>query len=266
MAIPAVRLLCLEQLDRSLEDHTRDFLDLACLTHFPDRSKARLPANSPQEDFATFVEWVLEKNGSAWTISTAEEDNSIPTPDPETSQPPSRHMVPEPTAAAEPEPSTDRKQDLESATDQVCEPATPCIVGVLVEIEGVEESPAHTPATEGELYAISGKNMEQLMDLMDWSMEVIPNFPVSPLVPSSPDSPVYPLSLPLLPPPVISSAPFPLVPSSHEFSVSPLIPPSSESSLSPLVPPSSEVSVSPVFPPSLPLPPPPRPATDGSGG
>ncbi|XP_059401982.1 uncharacterized protein LOC132133218 [Carassius carassius] len=184
MAIPAVRLLCLEQLDRSLKDHTRDFLDLACLTHFPDRSlsnffytglsercKARLPANGPREDFAAFVEWVLEKNESSFTITTAEEDISSPTPDPETSQPPSRHTEPEPTAAAEPEPSTDRKQDLESATDQVCKPATPCIVGVLVEIEGVEESPAQTPATEGELYAISGKNMEQRMDLTDWSME-----------------------------------------------------------------------------------------------
>ncbi|KAF4115831.1 hypothetical protein G5714_003320 [Onychostoma macrolepis] len=38
MDLPAVQLLCLEQMDRSLEDHTRDFLDLACLTHFPDRS------------------------------------------------------------------------------------------------------------------------------------------------------------------------------------------------------------------------------------
>ncbi|KAF4105376.1 hypothetical protein G5714_013038 [Onychostoma macrolepis] len=38
MALSAVQLLYLEQMDRSLEDHTRDFFDLACLTHFPDRS------------------------------------------------------------------------------------------------------------------------------------------------------------------------------------------------------------------------------------
>ncbi len=38
MDFPAVQLLCLEQKDHSLEDHTRDFLDLACLTHFLDRS------------------------------------------------------------------------------------------------------------------------------------------------------------------------------------------------------------------------------------
>ncbi|ROJ62428.1 Follistatin-related protein 4 [Anabarilius grahami] len=34
MDIPAVCLLLLKQGDRSLEDHTRDFLDLACLTHY----------------------------------------------------------------------------------------------------------------------------------------------------------------------------------------------------------------------------------------
>ncbi len=38
MDIPNVALLCLEQRDRSLETHTRDFWDLACLTHYPDRS------------------------------------------------------------------------------------------------------------------------------------------------------------------------------------------------------------------------------------
>lgn len=36
--LPAVRLLLLEQEERSLEDHTKDFPDLACLTHYPDRS------------------------------------------------------------------------------------------------------------------------------------------------------------------------------------------------------------------------------------
>ncbi len=38
MDLPAVQLLCLEKQDRSMEDHTKDFLDLASLTHFPDRS------------------------------------------------------------------------------------------------------------------------------------------------------------------------------------------------------------------------------------
>ncbi len=175
MGEPAVQLLCLEQQDRPLEDHTRDFIDLACLTHFPDRSlcvfyitslsewcKARLPADGPKENFAACVEWVLENNGLFFS-----EDNSSPTPDPEPSQPsPSRctECSPEPTAAAEPEPAAITEptplkvtepliapEPGLNATDQVCEPATPCVVGIIVEIEGMEDNPAHTPTTEGEL-------------------------------------------------------------------------------------------------------------------
>ncbi|KAI2659446.1 Histone-lysine N-methyltransferase set-2 [Labeo rohita] len=68
MDLPAFQFLCMEQ-DHSLEDHARDFLDLACLTHFLDHSccvfyytslsewcKARLPANGLKEDFSPFVE------------------------------------------------------------------------------------------------------------------------------------------------------------------------------------------------------------------
>lgn len=56
------------------------FLDLACLTHFPDRAlclffqtslneqiKACLPGDSPQGTFAEFVEWVLANNNSPMT-------------------------------------------------------------------------------------------------------------------------------------------------------------------------------------------------------
>ena len=114
------------------------------------------------------MEWVLEKNGSPFTVCPAEEDISSPTPEPETIQLTSccTELKPEPTAAAEPEPVMIEESivvqelGLESATDQVCEPATPCVVGLLVEIEGVEESPAHTPATEGELHLVSGKYIE----------------------------------------------------------------------------------------------------------
>ncbi len=116
MDLPAIQLLCLEQQDPLLEDHTRDFIDLACFTHFPDCSlcvffitsvieqcKARLPADGPNENFATCVEWVLETNALFFSACTAEE-NSSPTPDPEPSQPsPSRctECSPEPTSAAE---------------------------------------------------------------------------------------------------------------------------------------------------------------------
>lgn len=70
--LPTVLLLCLEQKDRSLEDHTWDFLDLASplpgpfalcfLPHKPQRSKARLPVSGPREYFSAFVEWVLVYN------------------------------------------------------------------------------------------------------------------------------------------------------------------------------------------------------------
>ncbi|KTF99450.1 hypothetical protein cypCar_00041706 [Cyprinus carpio] len=147
------------------------------------------------------------------------------------------------TAAAEPEsdritePIIAPELGLESVTDQVYEPATPCVVGLLVEIEGMEESTAHTPVTEGELHLVSGNYMEELMDvfqmdLIDWFGEVIPNSPVSPLVPPSPESPA-----------------------------SPLVPPSPESPVSLLVPTSPDP---PVFPPNLPLPPSSRPVSSSA--
>ncbi|XP_016124666.1 uncharacterized protein [Sinocyclocheilus grahami] len=237
----AIQLLCLEQQDCSLEDHTRDFVDLACLTHFPDcslcifyhtslseRCKARLPTNGPKEDFAAFVEWVLERNGLCLSVCPAEEDISSPTHEPETSQPSSRctEQMPEPTADGEPEPTATEPivapepEPLE-LSDQVREPATsPVPKGVLVEIEGLQGSPAHTPAAEGELQLVTGPHYEELMDcfkvdLIDWFGEALASSPTSPLVPSSSCPPVSPPSLPLLPPLkelVSSSAPSPLVP------------------------------------------------------
>ncbi len=253
MDLPAVQLLCLEQRDRSLEDHTRDFLNLACLTHFPDRSlcvfyisslsercKARLPANGPKEDFAAFMEWVLENNGSPLTVCPSEEDISSPTHVPETSQLSSRctESLPEATAT---EPIIATELEPQASSDQVREQATLSVPeGVLVVIEGLEGSPAHSPATEGELQLVFGNHIEELMDifemdLIDWFGEVLPSAPkspVSPLVPSSPESPV-------------SS----LVPSSPESPASPLVPPSSSP---------------PVFPPSLPLPPPLEPVSSSA--
>ncbi len=144
MDLPAVQLLCLEQKDRSLEDHTRDFFDLACLTHFLDRSlalcfyitslsehfKACLSANSPkEEDFAALVVWMLENNGSPLTVCPSEEYISSPTSEPETSQPSSRCMeiLSEPTADGDTEP--------QAQSDQVREPATSSVPeGVLVVI------------------------------------------------------------------------------------------------------------------------------------
>ncbi|ROL49314.1 hypothetical protein DPX16_15640 [Anabarilius grahami] len=143
---PAAALLCLVQRDRSLESHTLDFLELACQTHFPNRSLcvfyhsslserswARLPGSGPRKDFAAFVEWVLASNNSPFIIGPAEE-NFATSPTPLINQPPpasdATEMLLEPTAYC---------------SDHVREPATPVVAeGVIVELEGWEESPAHT--------------------------------------------------------------------------------------------------------------------------
>lgn len=88
----------LEQGDRSLEDHMRDFLDLASLTHYLDCSlfqtslnewsNACLPVNGPWGNFAAFMQWVLANKGSFFTISIMDKANASPTPDPEPSQAP----------------------------------------------------------------------------------------------------------------------------------------------------------------------------------
>ncbi|XDV45720.1 hypothetical protein PO909_013767 [Leuciscus waleckii] len=86
----------------------RDFLDLACLTHyslckfshwFNKRSKARLSMDVPLGNFASYMEWVLVN--SPFTICLKNEANASPTLDPESSQPSTTHftdLLPECTA------------------------------------------------------------------------------------------------------------------------------------------------------------------------
>ncbi len=133
---PNVALLCLEQRDRTLETHTRDFLELACQTHYPDRSlcvfyisslsewsKACLPGSGPRDNFATCLEWVLENNGLYFSICPAE-DISSPTPKPVTSQPSSRctEISPEPTPDGETEPAMTREPELKPVTEPIVTP------------------------------------------------------------------------------------------------------------------------------------------------
>ncbi|ROL46443.1 hypothetical protein DPX16_21627 [Anabarilius grahami] len=144
------QLLCLEQKDHSLEDHASGLFRFGSLTHYPDCSlydfttpasgNACLPVNCPREDFATYVEWVLVNNGSAFTICPAEDDITSPTLDAEPSQPLPTHCTertPEPTTDSEPEPAAKHKQvkrtehtiapkpEPHRASDQ---PATQCIL------------------------------------------------------------------------------------------------------------------------------------------
>lgn len=106
-------------------------------------------------------EWVLVNCGSPFTIDTVEKEFISPTP---VSQP--RQALPHRCTDHSPEPATNKElaltgvtelniapePELDDATDQVCEPTTPCdTVEVLVEIEDLVGSPTHTPTTEGEL-------------------------------------------------------------------------------------------------------------------
>lgn len=119
MDIPAIHLLLLEKGNHSFEDHTRDFLDLAGLTHYPDHPlcvfyntsfnewlKVYLPIERSWESFAQYVEWVLVQCDSPFTACPNEEDTASPTPDPEPSQ---LSAMP---AAKQPEPTTKQKPNV----------------------------------------------------------------------------------------------------------------------------------------------------------
>lgn len=74
MDLPAVQLLCPEQEDHPLEDHTRDFIQLMCQMHYLDLSLGVFYITSLSLHFATFVEWVLVNNDSLFTICPMEDD------------------------------------------------------------------------------------------------------------------------------------------------------------------------------------------------
>ncbi|KAL0189403.1 hypothetical protein M9458_016502, partial [Cirrhinus mrigala] len=175
---PTVLLILLKQGERSLEDHTRDYIFLAEHSHFPDSSlctfyraglntttKGLLSGEGPRESLPDYIEWVLASCGSSWTIDFVKEDVS-PTQDPEPSQPSPRQaeLEPEPTADKEPEPrATEPEPDT---SDQVREPETTSAkVECCVEQERAMESPAHCTTAGGELEQNSG-------DLIDFFTEL----------------------------------------------------------------------------------------------
>ncbi|KAL0192994.1 hypothetical protein M9458_011290, partial [Cirrhinus mrigala] len=173
---PTVLLIIMKQGERSLEDHTRDYIFLAEHSHFPDSSlctfyraglntttKGLLSGEGPQESLPDYIEWVLASCGSSWTIDFVKEDVS-PTPDPEPSQPSPRQaeLEPEPTADKEPEPRATEPD----TSDQVREPETTSVkVECCVEQEKAMESPAHCTTAGGELEQNSG-------DLIDFFTEL----------------------------------------------------------------------------------------------
>ncbi|XDV39813.1 hypothetical protein PO909_009000 [Leuciscus waleckii] len=93
----------------------------------------------------------------------------------------------------------------------VLEPATADVIeGVLMELEGSEDSPAHNPAAVCESDLVSGGHFDDLKDLfeenlIDWFGEVISNTPESPAPPVSPAFPEPP-AFPVSPAPSVSPA------------------------------------------------------------
>lgn len=143
--------------------------------------------------------------GSAFTICPIE-DVTSPTPDQDLCQPPPplcTDQTPEPTTDGEPEPAamkepgqrteptTTPEPEHHSESDQVCKPATSSVpVGLLVEYEGMDESPVQSLASEFMYY----DELEEHIYLNLLPLLVLPSS-------KSPASPEIPPSL-LLPPPL----------------------------------------------------------------
>ncbi|KAL0192152.1 hypothetical protein M9458_010448, partial [Cirrhinus mrigala] len=244
--------------ERSLENHTTDFVFFANLTHYPDSclcsfyqaglnttTRAQLSRNGPRESLAAFVEWVLVSCGSPMTVDI-EDDHASPTSDPvpRPTSPRSAERQPEPTADGEPKSNTTNEPSPRGATelriapeaetitsDQVREPATPLATEeVPVEHEDAEEGPAHCTSAEGEQILELGQ-----MDLINFE-DIYADMP--PLIPPSSKLSVYPEpsvcpdlsacldfppTLPLLPHPLIPTATPPLSPDSPSAHPQPTI-------------------------------------------
>ncbi len=224
---PEFLLLLLEQGERSLEDHTGLFLMLANTTSYPDdalcsfydaslntASRALSSEDGPREDFAAFVEWTLARNGSPLTVSP-EDDLARSTPFPATISEPAQSRATEQKIAPEVEPNP---------SDQVREPATvPITREQAVDGVSAEWSSAPCTAAEGELMRPLG-----LLDSEGASDPPVPAPRMCPPVPAPRMCPPVPAprmcppvpaprkcppSLPLLPPPPLSSGSPPCSPS-----------------------------------------------------
>ncbi|KAI2662257.1 Cell surface glycoprotein [Labeo rohita] len=154
---PTVLLILLKQGERSLEDHTRDYIFLAEHSHFPDSSLCKFYYTG----LNTTTKVLLSGEGPQESLLEYIEPRTQPTITPTSG------VEPEPTADEEPEPrATEPEPDT---SDQVREPATTFVtVECCVEQERAMESPAHCTTAGGELEENSG-------DLIDFSMEVLEN-------------------------------------------------------------------------------------------
>ncbi|KAL0179982.1 hypothetical protein M9458_025424, partial [Cirrhinus mrigala] len=156
------------------------FLEIVNITSYPDDAlcsfydaslnaacKLLSSEDGPQEDFATFVEWILLRNGSPLTICPVDDlTSSTPNPEPSPPSPCCAEQKPKPTDDGEPEPAMTgeplqqgatelritAEPELRVTSDQVQEPATtPATREKAVASEIAERSSAHCTMAEGEL-------------------------------------------------------------------------------------------------------------------
>lgn len=110
-------------------------------------------------------------------------------------------VIPPQTVSRSAKPSYRPKPVPHKMSDQVCESATLCVaMGMLMEFEGVDCSPTHTPATEGELPLAS---VLKMMSLCQSCPKLVPSSsssPMSTLVQPSSNSPTFLMIPPSLPP------------------------------------------------------------------
>ncbi|ROI93597.1 hypothetical protein DPX16_5363 [Anabarilius grahami] len=218
MDFAPVLQICLEQGTCSLEEHLMDYLFLALLTTFPIdalcsfliarlniSTRAQLSGRGPRGSFQEFVEWVLASCGSPLTVGAVDDDASLTHnpvhnqdhPDGEDQQlePTAGHVsdsaatfVPAPVGATEPNNAMEPEQH---ESDQVCEPdATSIAEGVLVDIEVMEASPTHPPATEREFLDAAWDLCHfgdiEPFDLLSESVNHVPSSLSPPILPLPP--------------------------------------------------------------------------------
>ncbi len=207
---PAALILLLEPRERSLEDHTEDFVFLSNYTHYSSKclcsfyqaglntsTRAQLSGDGPRESLAAFFEWALVSCKAKLTVDIADDDTSRTL---EPSQPPPYGAeLPEPTADGEPEPAAVDEPSPSGATeltidpelqvsDQVREPTAQVTVDTAVEITVAIESPVNSATAEGELTLDSGVLIDLETEILftqpssvlsDWQ-NIPPNLPLPP--------------------------------------------------------------------------------------
>ncbi|XP_051768670.1 histone-lysine N-methyltransferase 2D-like isoform X2 [Ctenopharyngodon idella] len=218
---------CIPKGDRSLEEHLKEFLILAYLSHFPDdylcsfllagintSTKAQLSGQGPRGSFKAFLEWLLISCGLPFTVRPV-----APAPLPTRCPARNRRAAacalrrePASTTMHEPELLGTTEQDIAPeheprVSDKMCEPAASQPMGFREESEGAEWRSAHTPATETSTPVLS-HSCHPVFTVSHPPPEATPCVCCEPVSPGPGD----PLAPPLASDPVVPPRPFTLTP------------------------------------------------------